>query len=109
MALFLFEVLWGAAAIAVFVAVHYVYEWGSLTMPEIAIRALVFSITLAPGVVVLHDVALLPVLIAVVWQHESESVMWNALSWLVVFASCLLVGYVLRRRSSHGKAAASAP
>ena len=99
MGLFVFAIVWLLLAIGVFAWLHSIYEWSRLSFGAVALRALLLSLGLSPGLVAMHDVAVMPLWIALFTQPRSELWAWNVGGWLAAFASSLVVAAFMRRLS----------
>ena len=112
MGLFLFAIVWMCAAIAIFGWLFWMHEWHKLAFAGIAWRILACSVGFAPGLIVMHDVAVMPLPIALLTQPTSELASWNLLGWFIVFVSCTIAAAILARRGSSDpveRSAADAP
>ena len=102
MGLLLLVVVWMALAMWGFVGLCRSFEWFAHRPPRLFTYALLTALALAPGVVVVHSVAVLPFFVAIAYQPPgSETFPWNLGSWALVGVGSFLSAVVVRTREER--------
>jgi hypothetical protein len=109
MGLFAFAIAWMVGAVALFDWLFWLQDWWKLPVGGIAWRTFACSVGFSPGLVAMHEVAVLPLVIALMAQPGSDLLSWSLLSWFIVFVSSVLVATFLTRLGPNESTERSVP